>query len=198
MPKNHRHGQAEILTDQDYTKILKELQNPKHRLFLQLARFTGERWGAIIQLKVLDVYSCPDRGELRKTVCFRASTRKASPKGRRVTREVPIHPHLALLLQAYCLLVPAGEWLFPDYRHPDRHMSFQNADQFFRAALDRAGLGDKGISSHSTRRTFITRLSESGVALPIIQKITGHRSLQHLQRYIEVSDRQVANALSRL
>jgi hypothetical protein len=29
---------------------------------------------------------------------------------------------------------------------------------FVRRAVERAGLGDRGISTHSTRRTFITRL----------------------------------------
>jgi integrase/recombinase XerD len=198
MPKICRHGQAEVLSDQDCAKILKFLKNPKHRLFFAIACFTGERWGAITQLRILDVYTNPDRRELRKTICYRASTRKASPKGHRTTREVPIVPELALHLQAYSLPVPTGEWLFPDYRRPEKHMSFQNADHFLRAALDKAGLGGKGISTHSTRRTLVTKLAESGVALPVIQKITGHRSLQTLQRYVEVSDRQVFEALCRL
>ncbi|MBC7879950.1 MAG: tyrosine-type recombinase/integrase [Anaerolineae bacterium] len=42
-------------------------------------------------------------------------------------------------------------------------------------------------STHSLRRTAITRLHAVGVGLRTIQRISGHRSLAALQRYIEVS-----------
>ncbi len=197
MPKNNRHGQAAILSDSDYAKIFKHLTNPKHRLLLFVARYTGERWGAIVQLRIKDVYRSPERGVLQEAVTFRASTRKASPTGKQETRQVPFHPNLAVALQAY--RPESGlEWLFPDRSHRDRHMSMRNADNFFRIALEKAGLGDRGISTHSTRRTFITRLSQTGTDVRVIQKITGHHDLKSLQRYIEVSEGQVKEALCRI
>lgn len=198
MPKNAGHGQSSLLTDREYSKLLLSLENPKHRLLVVIAHFTGERWGAIIQLKVSDVYVAIDRGELRQAICFRASTRKATPQGKRTTREVPIsHQDFKRELQAY-RPQQDSEWLFPNCRCVSRHMTFQNAYNFLQRALDRAGLVDRGISTHSTRRTLITTLAESGVAPSVIQKITGHKSLQTLQRYIDVSERQVSEALCRL
>lgn len=196
MPKNSRHGQSEILTDSDYARIFKHLSNPSHRLFLTIARFTGERWGAILQLKVTDCYDDPLRSASRDTITFRACTRKASPDGSRETRQVPTHPLLKSELENYH--PPLQGWLFPSVRYPDRHLRFQSVDVWFRRAVERAGLSRRGISTHSTRRTLITTLSRSGVSVPVLKKITGHKNDRVLLRYIEVDPSQVTNAIALL
>jgi integrase/recombinase XerD len=87
-------------------------------------------------------------------------------------------------------------WLFPSRINPEKPMTFQGADWILRSAIKQAGLGTKGISSHSFRRTMITRLAEAGVGIKVIQRITGHESLVSVQRYIEVTDDQMKNAIS--
>ncbi|MCT7988832.1 tyrosine-type recombinase/integrase [Laspinema olomoucense] len=196
MPKNSRHGQSEILTDSDYARIFKHLNNPTHRLFLTIARFTGERWGAILQLKVTDCYKDPSRASALEFITFRACTRKASPDGSKETRQVPVHPLLKSELENYH--PPLTEWLFPSARYPTRPVRFQSADLWFRRAVDKAGLGRRGISTHSTRRTLITSLSRSGVSIPVLKKITGHKNDRVLLRYVEVDPQQVTNAIALL
>ncbi|HAZ26810.1 MAG TPA: hypothetical protein DCY95_21435 [Algoriphagus sp.] len=44
------------------------------------------------------------------------------------------------------------------------------------------------IASHTGRRTFITNAILAGIPLPVIQKITGHRKLSTLQKYVEIAD----------
>lgn len=55
-----------------------------------------------------------------------------------------------------------------------------------------ADLGLQGCSSHSGRRTFITlaarRVSKAGGSIRDVQALAGHRSLNHTQRYVEVSN----------
>lgn len=55
-----------------------------------------------------------------------------------------------------------------------------------------AALGLVGCSSHSGRRTFVTlaarRVSKAGGSIRDVQALAGHRSLNHTQRYIEVSN----------
>lgn len=196
MAKVHGHGQAEILSEIHYARVLKQLRNPKHKLFFMIARYTGERWGAITQLRVSDVYSDPSKRTPYPNITFRASTRKSDPDGRRETRQVPIHEILDKHLRAY--EPPLDGWLFPSASNPYQHFSLRNADEFFRRALGRAGLADLGYSTHSTRRSFITKLSNSGVSVPVIKSITGHKSLAALQRYIEVSPDQRLEAIGRL
>lgn len=194
MPKNNRFGQAAILSESDLTKIRRQLINREHRLFFDVARFTGERWGAICQMHVLDAYKDPYRSCPHDDVTFRAVTRKASPDGKRQTRQVPIHPGLSEILEAY--KPPGDGWLFPSRLRPDQPISFQAADDFFRRALERAGIDSKGISTHSTRRSFITTLYLRGVDLSTLQKITGHQDLKSLQKYIEISPDRVRRAIA--
>lgn len=191
MPKVNRNGQAAILTDSDYSRIRKHL-NKQYRLVWDIARYTGERWGAILQLRTNDVYD--DRGHPREQITFRACTRKAAPDGTQFTRQIPLHSALRESLEAY--RSPEKEWLFPSPLAPDSPISLRAADLALRRAVALAGLVSKGISTHSTRRTFITRLHSAGVDLYTIQRITGHQDLKALGRYVEIDADRVKGAIA--
>lgn len=184
------HGQGAIISDSDYAKIRKQLSS-KYRLLLDLARYTGERWGALVQLRVDDVFV--DGGTPRSHILFRASTRKAAPDGKRRTRTCPVHPELKELLERYS--PPKDGYLFPGR---DGHITLRAADYIFRGAVGTAGLSHKGYCTHSTRRTFITRLYERGVDLHAIQQLTGHHDLKSLIRYVESDPNRLVKALSSL
>lgn len=188
-------GQAAIISDADYQKIRKALRSKKYRLFLDIARFTGERWGAIVQLGVSDIYD--ESWQPRSSITFRANTRKASPNGKRHTRTVPVHPQLMELLEAYRPDDASG-WLFPSRVDSSCHITLRAADLTLRAAVETAALGHKGYSTHSTRRTFITRLWESGVDLHTIQLLTGHSDTKSLVRYIDADPERIKRAIALL
>lgn len=192
--KNNRNGQAAILSDLDYSKIRKQIRSRKYKLLLDIAWYTGERWGAIVQLKIEDVYNVD--GTPRQYITFRARTRKATPDGKRRTRQLPVHSVLHESLESYS---PESDcvWLFP-CRQEDGPISFRSADMILRAAVQKAGLDAKGISTHSTRRTFITNLAKKGIGLATIKKITGHSDLKVLAAYIEVSDEDTKRAIATL
>lgn len=189
--KNSRHGQAAILQISDYQKIRKILKSKRYRLLVDIAWYTGERWGAVCQLRVSDVFD--EGGKVRSYITFRASTRKASPDGKRQTRTVPVHPQLEELLAAYTPGI--GEWLFESRINPNEPITLRAADLMFRGAVEKAGLAHKGISTHSTRRTFITRLWQSGVDLHTIQLLTGHSDTKSLVRYIEADPERIKKAI---
>ena len=55
--------------------------------------------------------------------------------------------------------------------------------------------GFKGASSHSGRRTFITKLANTGINVRLLAALAGHRHISTTQRYIDVNDAQLAQAV---
>lgn len=185
--KIDRHGQATPITKDNYSKIRAGFYEAHHRLFFDIAYYTGERWGAICQLKVADVFT--KDGKPRTSIVYRAETRKDG-----TTREVPVSENLGIRLANYS--IPNSEWLFPSPSDPLKNACVRGYDAALRRAIDRAGLSGMGFSPHSTRRGLITALDRQGISMKVIQSITGHRSISSLSRYIDVSEEQRANALS--
>lgn len=190
--KIDRHGKAEFLSP-EYCKLIREhLPTPRDRLIFAIALYTGERWGAIIQLDVKYVYKDAKNSIPQDEITFTAATRK----GKRDTRQVFVHPALKELLLAY--QPPLQGWLFPSPHNPEQPIDFSTADKMLRQVLERAGLSDKGISTHSTRLTFITTLHEQGYDLHTIQQLTGHRSLSTLAGYIKPNGDRLKKAIASL
>lgn len=81
----------------------------------------------------------------------------------------------------------------------DRHMTAGSIVNWFGQLYREADL--PGCSSHSGRRTFITRaarlLTKSGGSLRDIQELAGHRALTTTERYIE-GDRAAQRRLVRM
>jgi integrase/recombinase XerD len=196
MAKNNRFGTSALISQADMVSLRKAINNPMHRLFLEIAWWTGERFGAIRQLQVKDCYLNPERSTPREEMTFRSSTRKADIRGKQSTRQVLIHSTCQEILRSY--QPPLSGYLFPSPVNANKPMGFSACDKFLRAALIRCGLDTKGVSSHSFRRSFITRLSEQGTDPRVIQAITGHRDPKSLYGYIDVSPARMKNAIARL
>ncbi len=191
--KNNRHGKSAILTESDYSKIRKNISDSKYRLLFDIAWFTGERWGALIQLQISDVY---ENSIPRKQITFRKRTRKASPDGSQNTRQVPVHPTLEEILKFHSFNKNT-QWLFPGAKL-NQHICLRTADYVLRTAVSKAGLTARGISTHSTRRTFINKLYSKGVDLYTIKTITGHKDLKTLMLYIDPSIDKIQGAIASL
>ena len=192
--KNNRSGQATTFTALEYLNIRKQYSSYKHKLLLDIGWYTGERWGAIIQLLVADVYT--SQGKAKDYITFRAATRKATPDGKRTTRQVPVNSNLKDILNQYPVS-PNSLWLFPG-RNEANHIHFRTCEYIFKKAVANAGLGNKGISTHSTRRSLITYLNEKGIGIKTIQKITGHQDIRSLIRYIDISEDKIKGALEQI
>lgn len=171
---------------------MRAFKTPSHKLIFSICRYTTERITAVLKLEILDVYD--SKGKVRPILTFKGTNRKGSRGKPGKTRQVPVHPALKDLLDAYELPV-GSKWLFPNPNNPLQHIRRQSVDEALRRACDRAGLGDLGISTHSFRRTAITELANAGIHISVIQAITGHQNLGQLKTYIEVSEEQVREAI---
>jgi integrase len=100
-------------------------------------------------------------------------------------RLIPIHPTLRTALAAWRKLTGGtGPIIRSERGGPMTPVSIVN---WFAIAYRAVGLN--GCSSHSGRRTFITRAArlvhKAGGSLRDVQLLAGHRSIQTTQRYID-------------
>lgn len=186
--KVDRHGKAEPLRFEQYKKLRAGFLTESHKLILDIAYYTGERWGAILRLQVEDVYADPIGRKLHADITYRKNTRKDKE-----TRQCPISSDLSLRLRTY--QPPSSGYLFPSPLISDAHLCDRALDAALRRALERVGMAGLGYSTHSTRRGLINRLHDAGTSIKVIQSITGHKSLAVLSGYIDVSDTQRRNAI---
>ena len=101
-------------------------------------------------------------------------------------RVIPVHPelHAALVKLARFTLILDGPVIQSERGGPMAPVSIVC---WFAKAYEIIGL--EGCSSHSGRRTFITRAARlvhnAGASLRDVQLMAGHRSIQTTQRYID-------------
>ena len=179
--------QAKILSDTEVNQLLhfaRRTRNPlRNRVIVLLSAKAGMRAGEIAALTwdmVLDPQS-----QIGSVIELRDS---AAKKGS--GRLIPIHPDLAKALAAW--RKSSGSKASADSTYVVRserggQMTPLSVVVWFNRAFHKVGL--KGCSSHSGRRTFITRAARlvhrAGGSLRDVQLLAGHRSIQTTQRYID-------------
>ena len=114
-------------------------------------------------------------------------------------RHLPIHPDLkSALVRLHGVVGRPSEGAVIQSQR-GQHMTPRSVVNWFRAAYDDLDLS--GCSSHSGRRTFITRsarlISRAGGSLRDVQELAGHRALTTTERYIE-GDRDAQRKLVRM
>jgi integrase len=120
------------------------------------------------------------------------------PRAKGGRREQPITPELAeLLRREQETRADKQGWIFPSPRpttsltgHRDR------MDKPFHRAVIRAGLDPKLVTPHVMRHTAITKLVQSGVDLPTIQSISGHKTIAMVLRYTHVHGSHIDKAIA--
>jgi integrase len=100
-------------------------------------------------------------------------------------RSIPVHPDMAEALEAWRQVAPSSEYVIASERGGP--MTALSIVVWFNRAFKNIGL--KGCSSHSGRRTFVTRAArivhKAGGSLRDVQLLAGHRSILTTQRYID-------------
>lgn len=187
-------AQAATLSEAQMKRAVRFCQTRRYvtrdTTILLLSLYTGLRAKEIAALRVGDVYD--DEGSVRTQFTLTA----AQTKGAR-TRTVFVNKPLAQQLSTYRAWRStdnAAVALFPSQK--GGHFSANTMCQLFLNIYKQCGLSD--ASSHSGRRTFITRLANKGVGVRTLAALAGHSSIQTTQRYIDVNDAQLANAVELL
>jgi integrase len=173
---------AKILSDHRLNCLLIfacNTRNPiRDKLIVLLSVKAGLRAGEIAKL-TWDMVLDPT-GEIGDVIELRDWAAK-----KRSGRLIPINPTLRAALTAWReVTTGAGPIIVSERGNAMRPVSIVN---WFAAAYRAVRLD--GCSSHSGRRTFITRAArlvhKAGGSLRDVQLLAGHRSIQTTQRYID-------------
>jgi integrase len=87
-------------------------------------------------------------------------------------------------------------WIFPTQSAGAKFPYRRTMHRQFERAVIRAGLEPTKVTPHVMRHTGITRLVKAGVDLPTIQKISGHKTLAMVLRYVHLSDEHIDRAMA--
>ena len=187
--KIDRHGQAKILSLAEIQLLFNSgLQNSRERALFGVCLYTACRIEEACTLRRKDVF------DAKRLVRPELIIRKGNTKGKLATRTIPIGEELRSLLVDYN--PPSYQWfLFPG-RHGKGHINPDSAARILRQAFE--NLGIEGASTHSFRRTALTMMSNARIPLRVIQEVSGHRTLDELQKYLEVRPDQVRGAIASL
>lgn len=187
---------ARVLVGADVRRLLRHIHSHRHplrdRTMVLLSFKAGLRACEIAGLDWRMVLSAD--GTLSNQLIVARSIAKNG-----YARRLPIHPELwASLNKLHAAQgCPVNGPIILSERG-DR-MRAGSVVNWFRATY--AALGLDGCSSHSGRRTFITKsarlLARTGGSLRDVQELAGHRSLSTTERYIQ-GDRAIQRKLVRL
>lgn len=180
---NHR---IEYLTEEQMHTLLETAKRDHHPviyLFMLMGLSTGMRKMEILRTRVEDI----DFGQKEIHV----------PVAKAGARIQPFPENMVLELQRYMKKTGIKKgWLFPSKISKSGHR--MNVEKPFARVVEAAGLDSKRIVRHTLRHTCITHLVQQGVDLPSVAVISGHKTLQMVQRYAHQNNDHIQSALRKL
>ena len=181
-PKQARR-QPVVLSPGEVARLLKAMQNLKHRTVGMVLYGAGLRISEALALELGDVDS------ERMVIGVRHG------KGDR-DRQVALSPVLLDALRVYWRAYQPSLYLFPG-RDPQRPLGNSVIQRAIKAARQRAGIS-KHATPHALRHSYATHLMEAGTDLRTIQILLGHRALKTTAIYTHVATERVRTTRSPL
>lgn len=185
--------QAQVLSDRDVKRVLaaiaKSSYSIRDRTMFMLSYLAGMRVGEIAALLVSDVLEAD--GRVKEQVRLSSMQTKGGD-ARTVLLNAQAQEELRLYARG--LTRKDTEPLFVS--KCGKQMSPNSLVQVFGRFYKLAGLSN--ASSHSGRRSFLTRLAHKGVNVRVLAALAGHKNISTTQRYIEVGEHQLRAAVELL
>ncbi|KAE9627820.1 tyrosine-type recombinase/integrase [Parasedimentitalea maritima] len=175
---------AKVLEPEDICRVLKKTEQQRHvarnKVMILLSFKAGLRACEIAGLDWSRVLRSNGKTGSSITICKSIAKRGS---GRTIPMNSDLHGALKYLhSELHC---PITGPVIRSER--GQHMTARSVVNWFSDIY--AQLGLRGCSSHSGRRTFITRaareLSKTGGSLRDVQELAGHRALTTTERYIQ-------------
>jgi len=186
-------SQAKVLSDQELKRVLAVVATMKHarrnRLLIMLSFQAGMRAGEISKL-ILDNVLNAD-GTVRDRIHLSNSQTKGN-RQRTVILSQKLQKEILNFVGPLTGFRRGGNQPLI-CSQKGGHFSPTTLVMLFRHIYNLAGLHD--ARSHSGRRSFITKLANKGVSVRVVQTLAGHSSMQTTQRYIDVNEGMLVQAV---
>lgn len=185
MCKTNRSGKAAVLTNKEMELFGANLPQ-KYSLLADLLYLTAGRVQEITSLKVRNI-----------NIQDQLVTIEKSSTKTKETRQIPVSRSICEDLGKWIIKhnLKSEDYIFftdsknTKFKIGEKCISTQSVDQYFRKTFD--WIGVKGASTHSFRRTRLTKLHiEENWSLKEIMDISGHKSIMSLQQYLD-TDKKV-------
>lgn len=181
--------QAKVLTDKQSRVVLKHLEESRYPIRDKVMFLLSIKAG--LRAKEIAMITWAMVTDADGNVSDRIALPNTASKGKGGGRTIPLNAELkSALVNHKAVLddkaVPEAHIIHSE-REKVKGMAVGSVTVWFHRLY--AGMGFDGCSSHSGRRTFITkaahRITEAGGSLRDIQQLAGHSDLSMTQRYIE-------------
>jgi integrase/recombinase XerD len=172
-----------VLSKEEMIRLLKAIENLKHKTMIMLGYACGLRVSEITGLEKRDL------DEDRRVLLIR----KAKGKKDRI---VSLSPVMLVVLREYLVKYKPEKYLF-EGQYKRTAYSSRSLELIIKAAKDKAKILKTG-SMHMLRHSFATHLLEKGTDVVFIQKLLGHNDLKTTLRYLHVTNKDLVNILSPL
>jgi integrase/recombinase XerD len=186
--------QAQTLNEAQLRRVLHYCRSRRHptrdQTILMMSFYAGLRAKEIGALTVSDVFD--EEGTVRTQFILSPEQSKGGK-----TRTVYLSQRLRKALAEYGDTIWTGTPSKPLFQsQKGGHFSANTMCQLFLDIYKACGLKD--ASSHSGRRTYITRLANKGVGVRLLAELAGHSHISTTQRYIDVNAEQLTQAVELL
>jgi len=173
------HKLPQVLSRDEILQIVRTIQNPKHRLMIELLYAAGLRVSEVVNVLVQDV-------NLDELTVFVRAPRPARESIKSNKDRITIFSEsLRDALRRQMDRKQAGDWLFPSRR--GGRLSTRTVQQVFKRAVKESGV-QKEVSCRDLRHSFATHLLESGTDIRYIQELLGHKRLETTEVYTHVAN----------
>ena len=187
-------SQARVLTERELRKVLSFCNTQPHaarnRAMLLCTHQAGMRVGEVAALRICDVLGA--EGTVLEEIALSAAQTKGN-QSRTVLVPRKLRDEITTYLQqrfglANLIAVTYTDTqraLFPTQKNPQRGFTANTLCQLFHKLYKDTHM--TGATSHSGRRSFITKLADKGVGVRVLMALAGHRQIQTTLRYIELN-----------
>jgi len=161
----------QVLTEGEVTRLLRSVDNLKHRCILMIIYSAGLRLGELTKLRLTDV----------QTDAHRIFVRDGKGKKDRCTI---LAGKTEMILRTYMACYRPVHWLFEGA--DGGAYSDRSVQAIFTAAKEKSKINPLA-TVHTLRHSFATHLLEKGVDLRYIQDLLGHESSKTTEIYTHIT-----------